>query len=65
MDPVTRHAVEQTLALLNRSIAHKRPVSLPNLLRFFRRRAGDATLSGEPLARLSDLYRSRQPFTRK
>lgn len=65
MDPATRHAVDETLALLNRSIAHKRPVSLPNLRRFFRRRAGDAPLPSEPLARLSDLYRFRQPFTRK
>lgn len=64
MDPVTRHAVQETLALLNQSIAHQRPVSLPNLLRYFRRRAGEASLLAEPLARISNLYRARQPFTR-
>lgn len=64
MDPATRHAVEESIALLNRSIAHKRPVSLPNLLRYFRRRVGEATLTGGPLDRLRNLYRARQPFTR-
>lgn len=64
MDPITRHAVQETLALLNQSIAHQRPVSLPNLLRYFRRRASQATPSSETLTRISNLYRARQPFTR-
>ena len=61
-----RWALLCTLRILRRSVLNGRPISLPNLLRFYRRRAGDMESlhqAGPPdMQWLVYIYMSEQPF---
>jgi hypothetical protein len=67
-----RLAYLKTIRDLRRSVALHRPISLPNLLRLYRRRLASAGLHHLPSAaqrqqrecsRLRELYHRQQPFT--
>ena len=66
-DRARRWALLCTLRILRRSVLNGRPMSLPNLLRFYRRRAGDmdALRQAEPPDEqwLIYFYMREQPFT--
>lgn len=62
-----RWAMLSSLRVLRQSVHHRRPMSLPNLLRLFRRRVAMAELSPtNETARveqgLLEWYRQHQPF---
>ena len=61
-----RWALLCTLRVLRRSVLNGRPISLPNFLRFYRRRGSEMMpmlIGGPPDERwLADFYRAEQPF---
>ncbi len=61
-----RWALLCALRILRRSVLNRRPISLPNLLRFYRRRAGDmeSLQQAGPLDTqwLVYIYMTEQPF---
>lgn len=62
---LSRVAMRRTLRDLRRSVAARRPITLPNLLRLLRRRMTAATPSqiNRQAAHLRRLYLKHQPFT--
>lgn len=65
-----RWAVLSSLRVLRLSIHHRGPMSLPNLLRLFRRRVGippgyAADEAARAEGRLAELYLAHQPFNRR
>lgn len=70
-DRAWRLAYAKTIHDLRRSVAKNRPISLPNLLRLYRRRAAAFSLLADPQAigrlqqaldQMARYYRERQPF---
>ncbi|MFI5381282.1 MAG: hypothetical protein ACHRHE_18445 [Tepidisphaerales bacterium] len=65
-DRARRWALLCTLRVMRRSVVNGRPISLPNLLRFYQRRGSEMmpTLIGGPPDGLwlAEFYRAEQPF---